>query len=263
MSTSKSRVVAAQVRSSLLTAMQYRSDFVLDALVELTYFGTAVYPLFVVYENVGSIGGYSLDAALAVAGVFAILQGFMEGLISPSFMRLVEQVRKGTLDFVLTKPVDAQLLVSTAKFEPWRVINVVAGAALISRSLMRMHYAPNGLDLLVFLLTLTCSVAILYALWLIAACMVFYVARADNLTFLLASVFDLARWPRSVFRGPARIALTFLLPLGVMTSFPAEAIMGAWTPQNVAVSLSTALLLLLVSRWFFLRAASRYASASS
>jgi ABC-2 type transport system permease protein len=255
------RVIGAQLRSSLLTAMQYRADFLIDALVELSWLLTAVYPLFVVFEHAGSVGGYSLDAALMVAGVFSILQGIMEGLIAPSFTRLVEQVRKGTLDFVLTKPLDAQLLVSFSKLEPWRCINVIAGTALILRSLARASHLPSALDVGVFGAMLVSSACILYALWVMAACSVFYVVRADNITYLFSSIFDAARWPRTVFRGGLRVLLTFLIPLGVMTSFPAEALRGIWTGWTLLTSVATAFVFLCVSRVFWLRATAHYGSA--
>ena len=53
------------------------------------------------------------------------MQGILEGAINPSLTSVVEHIRKGTLDFVLLKPADAQFLVSTARFHPWRAINVV------------------------------------------------------------------------------------------------------------------------------------------
>ena len=39
----------------------------------------------------------------------------------------MEDVRLGTLDFTLTKPVDAQLLVSMRQIEVWKLIDVVVG----------------------------------------------------------------------------------------------------------------------------------------
>ena len=44
---------------------------------------------------------------------------------APSLGNVVEHIRKGTLDFVLLKPADAQFLVSTSRFEFFRFVNVV------------------------------------------------------------------------------------------------------------------------------------------
>ena len=65
-----------------------------------------------------------------VVGWFTLLHAVLEGAVSPSLTAVVEHVRHGTLDFVLLKPADAQFLVSTAKFEPWHVVDVVGALAI-------------------------------------------------------------------------------------------------------------------------------------
>ena len=50
--------------------------------------------------------------------------------------------------------------------------------------------------------------------------------RLDNLIYLFNSVFDAARWPASVFRGVWRIVFTFVVPLALMTTYPALALLG-------------------------------------
>ncbi len=50
----------------------------------------------------------------------------------------------------------------------------------------------------------------------------FYVVKVDNLTYLFESIFDAARWPASVFRGVLRVVFTFVIPLALMTTYPAR-----------------------------------------
>ena len=54
----------------------------------------------------------------------------------------------------------------------------------------------------------------------------FYVVKIDNLTNLFNSIFDAARWPVQVFRGVMRWVFTFIVPLALMTTYPAEAMLG-------------------------------------
>ncbi len=49
--------------------------------------------------------------------------------------------------------------------------------------------------------------------------------KVDNLSYLFVSIFDAARWPADVFRGALRAVFTFVVPLALMTTFPARA---AW-----------------------------------
>ena len=44
---------------------------------------------------------------------------------------LIEEVEEGTFDLVLTRPADAQLLLSISNFMVWRLADVVLGLTVI------------------------------------------------------------------------------------------------------------------------------------
>ena len=117
-----------QLRMSALAAMQYRVDFLVRGLIALLWSAITLVPLLVVFGVRKEVAGWTLAEALVVVAWFTLLRAVLEGAVSPSLTAVVEHVRKGTLDFVLLKPADAQFLVSTAKFEPWHVIDVVGRA---------------------------------------------------------------------------------------------------------------------------------------
>ena len=53
-------------------------------------------------------------------GIHILIGGLIGTLIQPNMVRLMEEVRDGKLDFALTKPDDAQLLVSVRDVRIWR-----------------------------------------------------------------------------------------------------------------------------------------------
>jgi ABC-2 type transport system permease protein len=250
-----------QLRASVLLALQYRTDFLFDALVELFWAVSAVVPLLVVFHARPHAFGYQLGEALLVTSFFLVLEGIIEGAINPSLTTVVEHVRKGTLDFILLKPADAQFLVSTARFSPWRGANAISATVLATYAFLRLGHAPRTQDVLLSLLLLCASIVILYSLWTLTVSAAFYVVRVDNLTFLFSSLFDAARWPASVFRGFLRILFTFILPFGVMTTFPAEALLGRLPWRSVVLALVLAAAFALLARVVWLRSLSRYTSA--
>lgn len=257
------RILRAQLRASLLVASQYRFDFAVDGLVEIAWAITAIVPLFVVYGLRASIGGYSFADALVVSGFFTMLQATLEGLINPSLMAIVEHVRKGTLDFVLLKPKDTQFLVSTAKFAPFRMTNLLTAAVLFGVAFSRSGALPAARDVAVAAVLFACSVAILYAIWMLTACAAFFVVKVDNLSHLFQSVLDVARWPRTVFRGALAFVFTFVLPFSLMTSFPAEALRGDLSTTAVVGTVVGAAFACLLARRVWLFSVRHYASASS
>ncbi len=257
------RLCFAQLRSSLLLALQYRSDFLFEGLVEALAAFTFVVPLVVVYGSRSTIGGWTFGEALLVTGCFTLLQGVIEGAISPNVMSLVEHIRKGTLDFVLLKPADAQFLVSTARFQPWRATDLLASIVVFAIAFREIGHGPSASNLAVATAILGCGLAVLYSLWMLTAATAFYVVKVDNLAFLFGAVFDAARWPASVFRGALRFVFTFVLPFALMTTYPAEALLGRLGARTALLGVALAIVFTALSRLVWKRAIAQYTSASS
>ena len=257
------RLLAIQGRASFLFALQYRWDFAFDGVVEMIWAASAAVPLLVVLRDGRTLGGYSFAESLVVLGWFTLLKAVLDGAISPSIAAVVEHVRKGTLDFVLLKPADAQFLVSTARFLPWRAVNVVTAFGFFVYAFTKMGRAPPLSGVACSVILLGGAIVLLYSLLVMTVSVAFYAVRVDNLTFLLGAIFDAARWPSTVFRGAVRIIFTFVIPLALMTTYPARALLGTLAPRDVAFASGVAGAFAIVARQVWNRAIGSYTSASS
>ncbi len=255
------RLLYIQLRASLLLAMQYRLDFAIDAVMSLFWTATALVPLVVLFDQRTQIAGWSWPQALVVVAWFTCLKGILDGAIRPALGSVVESIRKGTLDFVLLKPADAQFLVSTARFDLFRFINVAGGVGILVFALRKIGRVPSpGAFAWTALLLLGASF-ILYAMWILVVCLAFVVVKVDNLSYLFLSIYDAARWPASVFRGFAAIVFTFVIPLALMTTYPALAILGQLDVTHALSAFGASLAALVVARVVWRRSIARYTSA--
>jgi ABC-2 type transport system permease protein len=257
------RLLGVQLRASTTIAMQYRVEFLVRAVLALFWSVWTLVPLLVVYGKRDSVAGWTFEEALLVVGWFTLLKGVLEGAVNPSLSAVVEHIRKGTLDFVLLKPADAQFLVSTAKFEPSRVVDLAGGLVIFAVAFHRMGRVPGPREVLLAVALLACAVAVLYSLWILAVSAAFVVVKMDNLSYLFVSIYDVARWPVHVFRGAVRFVFTFVVPLAVLTTFPAEALLGRIGPLRVVQIAAVAAAFAVAARVVWLRSIARYTSASS
>jgi len=257
------RLLAIQVRASTAVAMQYRIDFLVQGALALFWTTWSLVPIAVVYGQRSSIAGWSFEEALVVIGWFQVMKSILEGAVNPSLTSVVEHIRKGTLDFVLLKPADAQFLVSTAKFQPWRIIDAVAGVVVFAVAFHRLGRVPAPSAVAASLLMLVCAALILYSLWILVISAAFFVVKIDNLSFLFVSIFDAARWPADVFRGALRVVFTFVVPLALMTTFPARALLGRLAPAQAALAPVGAFVFAGFARAVWKRSIAHYTSASS
>ncbi len=255
------RLLLVQLRASVLLGMQYRADFLLDGVVEVFWVATAIVPLLVVFAARPSVAGWRFGEALMVMGWFTFLEGVLEGTISPSLISVVEHIRKGTLDFVLLKPADAQFLVSTARIQPWRALNVLTALVLFAWGFRALGRGPSAGAVALAAVTMLSAVVVLYSLWLLAVSAAFYVVRIDNLSHLFNAVFDAARWPIDVFHGAVRFTFTFVLPLALMTTVPSRALLGVLPLRSLVGSLAGAALTFALSRVVWKASIGRYTSA--
>lgn len=257
------RLLRAQVRASTLTLLQYRFDFMADGFLEILWASTSLVPLFVVFRTRDSVAGWSFGEALLVTGWFILLQGILEGAINPSLTSVVEHIRLGTLDFVLLKPADAQFLVSTAKFQPWRATNILTAGVVFVYAFHLIGRSPSLAGLLAAVFLLFSSTLLLYSMWILTVSAAFYVVKIDNLSFLFSSIFDAARWPSTIFRGGLSFVFTFVIPLALMTTYPALALLGRLRGSTLLLALAGSILFALLARVVWLASIGKYTSASS
>ncbi|MBP9202802.1 MAG: ABC-2 family transporter protein [Kofleriaceae bacterium] len=256
-------LIGVQLRVSAMTAMQYRGDFVVQGLMSLYWLGWNLLPLLVLFDHRATVAGWDQPSALLVVAYFVLLRALIEGLVSPSLVDTVERIRTGSFDYVLLKPVDAQFLASTAKFEPWKIVDLLGGLTIAVIAFVQRGQAPAPLDLLAGLALLVAGALAVYGLWILAAAASFWVVKLDNLTYLLGAIFDTARWPVQVFRGAWRVIFTFVIPVAVMTTYPAMAVLGRLDLSTGLASAGGAAAVAVIAHLAWRAAIRNYTSASS
>lgn len=258
------RLMLVQLRASVLLALQYRLDFFVDIGLSLFWIVTALTPLYVLFSVRDGVRGWSAYEMLVVVGFFTMHKGVLASVIQPSLTQAVEHIRKGTLDFLLLKPADSQFMLSTSKLELAHLTDVAAGAAIIAWAVSRMPDVELGPRDLMFACALfLCGLTILYALWIMVVSLAFKVVKIDNMSHLFVSLFEAARWPSSVFRGGLSLLFTFVIPLALMTTYPALAVLGRARGAHFLTAAGVALFLLIVSRYVWQRSVRSYTGASS
>jgi ABC-2 type transport system permease protein len=257
------RLLRLQLGISALTAMQYRADFLVRGLIAVLWMIVTLAPVLVVFGVRQTVAGWSFPESLVVVGWFTLLHAVLEGAVSPSLTAVVEHVRHGTLDFVLLKPADAQFLVSTAKIEPWHVVDVAGALVIFGVAFTKLGRWPGPLEVLTGLALLVLAIVILYSIWILVISAAFWVVKVDNLSYLFGSLFDAARWPITVFRGALRIVFTFVFPIALLTTYPALALLGRLQARTALAAFGGGVLFAVVARGVWKRALRLYTSASS
>ena len=250
-------------RLGALDAVQYRADFVVQIAQSLVALLTALAGVAIVFSQTDQLGGWSRDELLALVGVYQLVAGLLGLVIRPSLERMMESVRLGTLDFTLTKPADAQLLVSVRHVDVWRLVDVALGLAVLLIALSRLGTAVGPDRVAVFGLTLVCGAAIIYSFLLVLATCAFWLVRLENILVIFGSMYEAGRWPVNIYPTLLRLTLTFLVPVAFAITVPVEGLVGRLEWPTLVATVVLALAFLVGSRWFWRIGLRHYSGASA
>jgi ABC-2 type transport system permease protein len=257
------RLVGVQLRTSVAQAMAYRANFIVQGLTSIAWLALALLPLIVLFDKRESVAGWSRSDALIVMAYFMGVKAVLEGVVSPSLVDLVERIRSGAFDYALLKPIDAQVLASASHYEPWKIFDLLGAIGVAVYAFSLRPHGPDLPDLALGILLFVAGVLAMYSLWIVCAAASFWVVRLDNLIYLLGAIFDTARFPVQIFQGVWRLVFTFVIPVAVMTTFPAMALLGRLDAAAALGTLGGTIAMLVISRLVWRSAIRNYTSASS
>ena len=125
-----------------------------------------------------------------------------------------------------------------------------------------------GFDrLAIFFVLLIAGCALAYGFLLMLTAASVWFMRNQSLMEMWWLFTTLMRYPSEIFKGtwatPVGFIFTFALPIMLVTNVPARSLVRIFDPWLAAYTVFAAVVVLMVSRWVFRRALSRYRSASS
>ncbi len=248
-------------RISLETELEYRVNFLLSTLTSIGNLTGSLFGLFLFYRTGYSFQGWRWEEALMVLGVYTMLTGFTGTFLDPNLSRLIRHVQRGTLDFVLLKPIDSQFYLSAHTLSPWGLPDLLFGLSLIGYAGVRLQIPPSSY--LTGVLPLISGMVILYALWFMLGSTTIWFVKVFNAAEVVRGLLEAGRFPISAYPVAYRFFFTFVVPVAFLTTVPAEAVLGrghlGWTVGAACLALA----MFGLSRLFWKFALRHYTSASS
>ncbi len=259
------KLIRTFARTSAQNELAYRANFWLSLLHSLLNLGAGVAALAVLFGQVQAVNGWDLPATLALLGTYFVVGALRRLFIGPSLESLAGmdgEVWTGRLDYTLLRPVDIQFLASLRYWRPLALVDLVLGLAVLGLAAGRLAPGLTLGSLPAFVAALAAAVTTLYAILLAFAGLVFW-SPGFLFTWIFDALFQMARYPVGLYPGWLRLVLTWIVPVGLITTVPAQALAGTLPPWMLPASLAVALALLAGASLLFRAGLRRYASASS
>lgn len=231
--------------------------FLLGKVIRFVFFGAFI---FFLVGGSKTLSGYNLNQVL-----FFYLTFFLIDTISQFFFREVyrfrPQIISGTFDLTLLKPMNPlfKSLMGGAD-----VIDLITLVPLIY---LTFHYgyllSPNFLEVIYYILLVINGLIISAAFHISVLSLGIITLEIDHTVMIFRDLESLARFPVDIYKQPLQGILTYVVPIGVMITIPAKAMMGLVDVGGVIASLFVGILAIILSLRFWKFALTKYTSASS
>lgn len=248
--------------SSLARELEFRANFLAKVLQNIVWIAFFLLIVVIIYRNTETVAGWNRGDAFILAATVFLLNAVTTGFFM-ALMEIPEQVRKGTLDFVITKPIDTQFWVSLRRFNFDQIGALAAGLVMLLYGVGTSGATPDAVQWIGYTIVALCAVVLFYSFSLALMTLGIWLVRVDNLWVLGETVMQVARYPLDIYGTGLQRFLTFYVPLAFIATVPAKMLVRGFDPLMLGLAVGWALASLLLARGFWNFALRSYTSASS
>ena len=247
---------------SLQAQLTYRLGsfgFLLGKLIRLLFFFAFIAAIF---QHTETLAGYTLVETALFFLTFNIVD-----MTAQIFFRGIYGARRtisdGDFDFYLIQPCSPLFRMAGSMVDFLDIITLIP--VLILMGIVFAHL-PSGISPLrygaYFLLTAN-GIGIALAMHIFVAGLAVRTQELENAIWIYRDVMFMGKFPVDIYSQSARWALTWVIPIAVMVSFPAKALLGLLSLHWALYALALCLVSLAFSGWFWLNSIQCYSSSSS
>lgn len=253
------------LRNSLIREMTFKANFLLWMFVELLWFMGQIVFVEVLFQYVDQIGTWTKWEVVLLIGTHQLIAQLFQAFFYLNIANLPELVRTGRLDFILLLPMDAQFAISTPRFGFDNLVNALVGVGIVGFALSKLAISPSLSGLLLYAMAVILGIAIHYSVMFTLATLSFWIVRAQGLIYGYYNLFNIARYPETVFKGLFKFIFSWFIPVIIVANIPAKMLVRSLENPWLLMSqlLGATVLVVTASRRLWKFALYRYSSASS
>jgi ABC-2 type transport system permease protein len=248
---------------SLRQTVAFRVNLLLDTVLAVVALLSTIATTLVIFSRTDSLAGWTEPEVIVLIGTFELLSGVKATFVDPNLAAFPSRgVRDGGLDQHLLKPAPSMFLVSLSTATPLAGVQIPLGLAVVGISVVTSGHPPGLGAVLVWLLLVLAATVTMWAVGMLFASIAFWAARLD-LHSLYSNAWQLARYPADIYARPIRLLFTYVLPVALIATVPARALVGTLDLTAVLVALGTSIVAVLMATAVWRQGLKQYTGATS
>ncbi len=207
------------------TKMAYRADFFIYVFSDLLLQSVNLIFILVVFTKVPAIKGWTRDQVLFIYGFFLIPFAVYSGFLNHLFDVPEKYVLEGELDRILVRPLNAWYQVVVETMNPELLVGAPAGVAIMIYSGRAMGLVWTWWDIPLAIVLIFGATMIYAGVYTFLASLGFWTEGNIGLMPMVYNLSNYGRYPMTVYRGPVRFILTWVLPFAFVGFYPSTLLM--------------------------------------
>jgi ABC-2 type transport system permease protein len=249
-------------RASLTADLEFRANFATRILTDIFWYGAQIISFEVLFNFTDDIGEWNRAQMRIFLGILFVVDAIYMVIFSTNLDFFSDGVRKGSLDLLLTKPMNSQFIMSCQRASTAHLGNLAMGVAWLAWALHNQS-EYIGWRLLWLLLLVPAGVLIFYSIRFMFSAMALIFTRAENIQYMFYSLYKLGMRPDTIYPPWLKYTVLTFLPFGLIASVPSQVALGMASSAMALWAVAVSGFCVYGTTRFWKYALSQYTSASS
>lgn len=242
------------LKNRIKILMEYRMNFLIGATSTIMMQGAGLLAVWVIMSQIPDLNGWTLPQVLLIYGMITLSKSINHMFADNLWTLGRDYVRTGQFDRFMVRPVDPLFHLLADRFCHDGIGNFLVGATLVAIAAGRLGIAWTPGTILYLLVMVLSGGVIFIALNLMTCVSAFWIMDSVPVTRVVFEMHEFAKYPLSIYPRAIGLLLTWAIPFGFASYFPATRLMGIDSPpwQAYGAPVVAAVLLLIALRvWRF------------
>lgn len=244
----------------LLRMLEYRADFFFWAFISLMWTGFNYFYFGLIFSKGNGIEGWNYDQIMLLVSFYTMIDAFTWSIFYPNMQAYTKEIFNGELSRYLLLPVNSVYLILSRHATYDNLPRFFVGLFVLIHTINKLNLALSIWQILLSIIVFCFGILLVYSCWFILATIAFWVERLENINEIMPQLRTLYQVPASVFTGIPGFVISFIVPLGLITTLPSEIILGSQNNFFIIFLILSSLAFFAIAVIFFKFSIKKYSS---
>jgi ABC-2 type transport system permease protein len=216
---------AAFFNQQLKSLLEYRANFFIGVAAFVLLQGASIATLWIVMRQVPDLNGWTLPEVLLIYGLVVLSRSFTH-MFTANTWQAGGFVRRGGFDRFLVRPIDPLFHLLAQRFSAEGLGSFLVGFTLVVGAGRELGIFNSAFHILYLVVAVASGGLIFFGLDLLTCSSAFWIIDSLPVSGAVFENYLFAHYPLSIYPHAIQFMLTWVIPYGFASYYPASFLLG-------------------------------------